>query len=110
MDTISQRTTVHTSNRNSRDGEVVVNPFLEKITEKSLEDQASCLSRWTLSYLTQLMKLWTQKVLESEDCGAPSKNIARTTHLIKSVRHGKTKNKRLKPSTRRIEIRKKSQT
>ena len=53
------------------DRDSVVNPFLDKIKEHSLEDQANCFSRWTLNYLTPLMKLGTEKILEAEDCGTP---------------------------------------
>jgi ATP-binding cassette subfamily C (CFTR/MRP) protein 1 len=65
--------TVVTSNVARAECNSVVNPFLDRIQEQSLEDQANCFSRWTLNYLSPLMKLGTRKILEAEDCGAPSR-------------------------------------
>ena len=42
------------------------------VWEQSLEDQAGCLSVWTFSYLTPLLKLGSSKVLDAEDMGIPS--------------------------------------
>ena len=38
----------------------------------SLEDQSNCLSKWTLQYLSPLLKLGSIKVLEQTDIGVPS--------------------------------------
>lgn len=43
------------------------------VWEKSLEDQANCLSHWTLNYLNPLLALGAQKVLDADDIGVPSK-------------------------------------
>lgn len=43
------------------------------VFEESLEDRASCLSLWSLSYLNPLLALGSRKVLDSEDVGVPSK-------------------------------------
>jgi len=40
--------------------------------QQSLEDRASCLGLWFLTYLNPLLKLGSTKVLESEDIGVPS--------------------------------------
>ena len=42
------------------------------VWEKSLEDQANCLSDWTLSYLNPMLALGSQKVLDQDDIGVPS--------------------------------------
>jgi ATP-binding cassette subfamily C (CFTR/MRP) protein 1 len=42
------------------------------VHSKSLEDQASCMSDWFLSYLSPLLRLGSTKVLEMEDIGVPS--------------------------------------
>ena len=43
-----------------------------KVHEKSLEDQANCVSEWFLQYLSPLLKLGSTKVLVLDDIGAPS--------------------------------------
>jgi ATP-binding cassette subfamily C (CFTR/MRP) protein 1 len=80
---VTERTVV-TSNKAIPDRDSVVNPFLDKIKEHSLEDQANCFSRWTLNYLTPLMKLGTKKILEAEDCGAPS-HVDRAEYAFSKV-------------------------
>jgi ATP-binding cassette subfamily C (CFTR/MRP) protein 1 len=72
FDYCQSKSSVVTSNKAIPDRDSVVNPFLVKVKEHSLEDQANCFSRWTLNYLTPLMKLGTEKILEAEDCGTPS--------------------------------------
>ena len=42
------------------------------VHEKSLEDQANCVSNWFLQYLSPLLKLGSTKVLEISDIGVPS--------------------------------------
>ena len=42
------------------------------VWEKSLEDQANCLSDWSLSYLNPMLALGSQKVLDEDDIGVPS--------------------------------------
>ena len=42
------------------------------VWEKSLEDQANCLSDWTLSYLNPMLALGSKKVLDADDIGVPS--------------------------------------
>ena len=42
------------------------------VWEKSLEDQANCLSDWSLSYLNPILALGSQKVLDQDDIGVPS--------------------------------------
>lgn len=42
------------------------------VWEKSLEDQANCLSDWTLSYLNPMLALGSQKVMDADDIGVPS--------------------------------------
>lgn len=44
----------------------------KKVHEQSLEDQASCLSHWFLSYLSPLLRLGASKVIDADDIGAPS--------------------------------------
>jgi len=43
------------------------------VWESSLEDRASCVSRWLLNYLTPMLQLGSEKVLEQSDMGVPSK-------------------------------------
>ncbi|KAL3942720.1 MAG: hypothetical protein SGBAC_003127 [Bacillariaceae sp.] len=43
------------------------------VFEESLEDRASCLSLWSLSYLNPLLALGSRKVLDAGDVGVPSK-------------------------------------
>ncbi|GKZ00646.1 hypothetical protein MPSEU_001016800 [Mayamaea pseudoterrestris] len=43
------------------------------VWEASLEDRSNCISRWTLDYLTPLLKLGSHKVLDAGDMGVPSK-------------------------------------
>lgn len=43
------------------------------VWEESLEDRANCVSRWMLGYLTPVLKLGAQKVLDADDMGVPSK-------------------------------------
>lgn len=62
----------------------VINPFLDLIKDQSLEDQANCYSRWTMSYLGPLMNLGSKKILEAQDCGVPSK-IDRADHAFNAV-------------------------
>jgi len=42
------------------------------VHEKSLEDQANCVSDWCLQYLSPLLRLGALKVLDQNDIGAPS--------------------------------------
>jgi hypothetical protein len=42
------------------------------VLENSLEDRASCLSLWTLSFLNPLLSLGSRKVLDAGDVGVPS--------------------------------------
>jgi ATP-binding cassette subfamily C (CFTR/MRP) protein 3 len=42
------------------------------VFERSLEDGASCLSLWTLSFLNPLLSLGSRKVLDAKDVGVPS--------------------------------------
>ena len=42
------------------------------VWDSSLEDRANCVSHWTLSYLTPLLKLGASKVLDPDDVGVPS--------------------------------------
>lgn len=50
--------------------------------EHSLEDGANIFSTWTLWYLGPLLALGSSKVLESEDCGVPSKeDLAKPAYL-----------------------------
>lgn len=42
------------------------------VNEKSLEDQSNIFTRWTLGYLSPLLRLGGTKVLELQDIGAPS--------------------------------------
>jgi len=59
----------------------------KNVHETSLEDQASCVSDWFLSYLSPLLKLGSTKVLEAEDIGTPSEQD-RAAHAFKVI--GKT--------------------
>mmetsp|Transcript_5471 Transcript_5471/g.6020 ORF Transcript_5471/g.6020 Transcript_5471/m.6020 type:complete len:1426 (+) Transcript_5471:82-4359(+) len=43
------------------------------VWESSLEDRAGIISTWMLSYISPLLKLGAEKVLDSEDIGVPSK-------------------------------------
>jgi ABC transporter transmembrane region len=43
------------------------------VWETSLEDRASCISTWVLSFLDPLLVLGANKVLEADDMGVPSK-------------------------------------
>jgi len=43
------------------------------VFEESLEDRANCFSSWTLSFLNPLLMLGSQKLLDAEDIGVPSK-------------------------------------
>jgi|AntRauTorckE5430_2_1112549.scaffolds.fasta_scaffold01045_2 ATP-binding cassette subfamily C (CFTR/MRP) protein 1 len=43
------------------------------VHSKSLEDQSNCASDWLLSYLSPLLRLGSQKVLEIGDIGVPSR-------------------------------------
>eukprot|EP00977_Amphora_coffeiformis_P000393 scaffold108_cov162-Amphora_coffeaeformis.AAC.4 len=42
------------------------------VWDKSLEDQANCLSDWSLSYLNPILALGSRKVLDADDIGVPS--------------------------------------
>lgn len=42
-----------------------------RIAEKSLEDQASIISKWSMSYLDPLLIVGSKKSLENEHCGPP---------------------------------------
>jgi len=42
------------------------------VHERSLEDQAGCISNWFLQYLSPLLRLGSTKVLVLDDIGAPS--------------------------------------
>lgn len=42
------------------------------IWDRSLEDQASCFNRWSLSFLNPLLELGSRKVLDADDVGVPS--------------------------------------
>ena len=42
------------------------------VWERSLEDQAGCLSDWTLYYMTPFLGLGSRKVLDADDIGVPS--------------------------------------
>ena len=54
-----------------------------KVHEHSLEDQASCLSNWFLSYLSPLLRLGSSKVIDADDIGAPSaQDVASETYRI----------------------------
>ena len=55
-------------------------PLLESKSQKSLEDNASCVSKWFLAYLNPLFQLGLEKDLELEDLGAPP-NKSRSHHL-----------------------------
>lgn len=43
------------------------------VWEESLEDRSNFISKWTLNYLTPLLKLGAHKVLDADDIGVPSK-------------------------------------
>jgi hypothetical protein len=60
------------SSKEPSDTIVVINPFLDKIQDHSLEDGANFLECWILTYLSPLLKLGSQKVLTQQDVGAPS--------------------------------------
>jgi hypothetical protein len=47
-------------------------PPVIKVDEKSLEDQASNFSIWTLSFLNPLLDIGSRKILQEEDVGVPS--------------------------------------
>lgn len=55
-----------------------------KVHEKSLEDQANCISEWFLQYLSPLLKLGSMKVLDQNDIGVPSEQdrASRAFHLM----------------------------
>jgi hypothetical protein len=51
------------------------------VWDASLEDRSSCISKWTLDYLTPLLKLGSYKVLDATDMGVPSKeDLAETAY------------------------------
>jgi len=43
------------------------------VLDHSLEDRANCMSGWMLSYLTPLLKIGANKILDEDDVGVPSK-------------------------------------
>ena len=63
----------------------VVNPFLERIQNHSLENEANFLERWILTYLSPLLKLGSKKVLTQDDVGAPS-DEDRAERIFQAVR------------------------
>ena len=57
------------------------------VHSKSLEDQSNCLSDWFLGYLSPLLRLGSQKVLEMEDIGVPSEEDRASKAFEEMVDH-----------------------
>mmetsp|Transcript_1973 Transcript_1973/g.4859 ORF Transcript_1973/g.4859 Transcript_1973/m.4859 type:complete len:1649 (-) Transcript_1973:101-5047(-) len=57
---------------NSKEEKLARSSMNNNSKQISLEDQASCLGRWTLSFMNPLLQLGSQKVLEQSDVGAAS--------------------------------------
>ena len=63
------------TDKNNEEGEEYEHPTWyskHNVHEKSLEDQSNVFTKWTLGYLSPLLRLGGTKVLELEDIGVPS--------------------------------------